>query len=176
MGFIGVFLNGSAAQAHRQAGLTSLPAGILARDLMIQSPPVHPWDTLDVVVERMIQPNVPRCVPVVEGRAWSGLLTLAAIRRTPRHEWPVTRAMHVMQGPDKVLTAAPTDLLAPLVERMLNEDIPCGAVVEAGELVGVLDLEAIMATLRLRDEVRTGAREPSGDESGRPPDSTARIA
>lgn len=176
MGFIGVFLNGSAAQAHRQAGLTSLPAGILARDLMIQSPPVHPWDTLDVVVERMIQPNVPRCVPVVEGRAWSGLLTLAAIRRTPRHEWPVTRAMHVMQGPDKVLTAAPTDLLAPLVERMLNEDIPCGAVVEAGELVGVLDLEAIMATLRLRDEVRAGAREPSGDESGRPPDRTARIA
>jgi Zn-dependent protease/CBS domain-containing protein len=176
MALIGAFLNGSAAQAYRQAGLSSLPAGILARDLMIQLPPVHPWDTLDTVVEKMIQPDGRRCVPVVEGREWLGLLTLTAIGLVPRHAWPVTRAMHVMQGPEKVLTVAPTDILGPVVERMVNEGISYGAVVEAGELMGVLDLETIMTTLRLRDEVRAGGRDTSADSPPRTPDRTAKIA
>jgi hypothetical protein len=42
MALIGGFLNGSAAQAHRQTGVTRLPAGILVRDLMVQSFAVHP--------------------------------------------------------------------------------------------------------------------------------------
>ncbi|MGH2389197.1 MAG: site-2 protease family protein [Chloroflexota bacterium] len=176
MALIGTFLNGSAAQAHRQAGLTGLPAGILVRDLMVQSPAVHPWDTLDTVVEQMIQPNGQRCVPVFEGRQWRGLLTLTAIRLVRRDAWPVTRAMHAMQSPEKVLTAAPTDLLGPVVERMINEGISYGAVVEAGELVGVLDLETIMNTLRLRDEVRAGGRDISAGNPRRTPDRAAKIA
>jgi CBS domain-containing protein len=62
------------------------------------------------------------------------------------------RAMHVMQDPAKALTVAPGDRLAPVVERMVNEGISCGAVVEAGDLVGMLDLSAIQAALQTRAE------------------------
>ena len=131
---------------------------------------------MDGVVERMIQPNGQRCAPVVEGQEWRGLLTLNAIRLVPRGAWPVTRALHIMQVPEKVLTAAPTDLLAPLVERMVNEGISYGAVVETGKPVGVLDLETIMTTLRLRDEVRADGRDTAAGDPGRTPDNAAKIA
>jgi CBS domain-containing protein len=124
----------------------------------------------------MIQPNGQRCAPVVEGREWRGLLTLNAIRLVPRDAWPITRAMHIMQVPEKVLTAAPTDIVAPVLERMVNEGIPYGAVVEAGELVGVLDLEAIMITLRVRDEVRAGGYDDPTGGPRRTADRGAKIA
>jgi Zn-dependent protease len=152
MGLIGMYLNTSAAQAQRFAALTDVPDELTVRDLMSRALTVHPWTTLDVVVEQALVPNGPRCVAVVEGREWRGLLSLAAIRLIPRHTWPTMRAMHVMQDPAKALTVAPGDRLAPVVERMVNEGISCGAVVEAGDLVGMLDLSAIQAALQTRAE------------------------
>ncbi|HVA92683.1 MAG TPA: site-2 protease family protein, partial [Chloroflexota bacterium] len=98
-------------------------------------------------------------------RMFGGNLSLAAIRLVPRHTWPTMRAMHVMQEPAKALTVAPDDSPAPVVERMVHEGISCGAVLDGDELVGVLDLETIMATRRLREEPGGKGQVPADRDS-----------
>ena len=163
---IGMFLHTSATQAHRQAPLTNVPSGMTVRDVISQSPSVHPWTTLDTVMQQALVPSGQHCVPVIEGREWRGLLSLAAIQRIPRHAWPNLRAMHVMQESAKALTVSPYDPLAPVVERMANEGISFGAVIEHDQIVGLLDLDFILTILRLREEMG-GTEADSGDRVGR---------
>ena len=108
--FIGWFLDSAAARSVESVALTDLLAGHTVNEVvMTDCPRIAPDETLDVVVDQKVLPTGRRCLPVVEGDALRGLLTLHRIKEIPRDRWRSTRARDVMIGRAELRTVHPTD-------------------------------------------------------------------
>lgn len=152
IGLIGWFLAAGATTTARYVRTRQLLAGHTVRAVMVHTPHLQPWLTLDVAVEQMLLPSGQRALPVVdEGRLY-GVLTLAQVRAVPAQRWPYTRVFRVMEPEERLRTVTPNDDLAVTFERMNEEQVREYVVVEDGQVVGMVGMDSLATFLHLRDQ------------------------
>ncbi len=152
-----VWMGASAEGA--QVALREVLAGQPVGDLMAApTPGVDALTTLDAVAAGMREAR--RLVlPVFEGDAVLGMLTLDALRSVPAARWPTTLARQVVRP---VSPVAPTDDAWTALQRMAACDVAELPVVEDGVYIGVVSQADILRGVRLRELETAWAEARSG--------------
>ena len=153
MGLIAYFLYGAATQTLQQERVTSAVGGARVGQLMTTEFVAVPRGTsIGTVVRDHLLPNNLRAVPVVDGGAFGGLVTISDLRKAEQEQWPTTPVSAVMTPVSDVPTVAPDDQLALALERF-GPDLPLLPVVENGALRGLLHRDAVLSYVRMRETV-----------------------
>jgi Zn-dependent protease len=154
--FIGWFLENAAISSYRRIELRELLAGHTAREVMTsECRIVPPHLTLDVLVDQVILPSGRRCFPVQEGGKFYGLVTVHNVREVPRGEWKTTRVQDVMIAREQLRSVTPDEDLNVVFDRMTAEDVNQLAVVDNGQLLGMLARDNLLNFIRLKAELGT---------------------
>ncbi len=150
---IGLFLRNAAGMSYQQLFVRRALDGIRARDLMtLDFVGVPPEMTLEDVVEKVIYPKGVSELPVVvEGRL-AGMLRLATIRARERSSWRHLTAGDLMSR-DAIDEAISPDDEAVKVLSLLGGEDRMLAVVDGGELVGVVTRQDLLRRLQIRQEL-----------------------
>ena len=120
----------------------------MARDIV----GVPPEMTLEEVVEKVIYPKGVSELPVVAGGRLAGMLRLSTIRARERSSWRLLTAGDLMSR-DAVDEAISPDDEALKVLSLLGAEDRMLAVVEGGELVGVVTRQDLLRRLQIRQEL-----------------------
>ncbi len=168
MAIIGFFLHSAARVSYQQ---------MLARQLL-QGEPIRRFMNLDPVVvpptvdlRRWVEDYVYRyhlhTFPVTaNGGPVEGVIATSALGRYPAAEWGLHTVQEAMRRDVENITLGPdVDALAAL-ERMQRTREPSLLVTENNRLVGVVNLQDILAFLQLKMELDNPKDEPPGP--GRP--------
>ncbi len=152
--FIGWFLENAAMASYRRIALHELLAGHTAREVMTSECSIVPRHlTLDVLVDQVILPSGRRCFPVQEAGELYGLVTVHSIKEVPRGEWKETRVQDVMIARDELKSVTPDEDLNVVFDRMTAEDVNQLAVVDNGQLLGMLARDNLLNFIRLKAEL-----------------------
>ena len=144
------FLYNAATQSLHQERVGDLVAGIRVASLMNTSIiPADPRATVASVVRDSMLPRHLRAVPVVTNGAFLGLLTTDDVRKIEHDRWEATPIEDVMSRPADLDNLSPDDDLVRALERF--RDAAVLPVVRDGKLVGLLDREAVVNYVRMRD-------------------------
>src|SRR6185503_14192913 len=136
MGLIAYFLYGAATQTLQQERITSAVGGARVGQLMTTEFVAVPCGTsISTLVRDHLLPNNLRAIPVVDGGAFAGLVTINDLRKAEQEQWPTTPVSTVMTPASEVPTVEPSDPLAVALERF-GPDLPLMPVVENGVLRG----------------------------------------
>ncbi len=146
-------------------------AGVRVRDVMSGSPIVAPEETsLASLVDEWFLRHDCSAFPLVgrDGRV-SGLITLAAIKAAPRHDWDRLRGQDVADPVAAVATARPEEAFTDLLERLAGDSVGGGRalVFERGALVGIVTPTDVHRAVDL-----AALREPRVRGERRGPDRT----
>jgi Zn-dependent protease len=153
MGLIAYFLYGAATQTLQQERITSAVGGARVGQLMTTEFVGVPRGTsISTLVRDHILPNNLRAIPVVDGGAFAGLVTMNDLRKVEQEQWPTTPVSAVMTPASDVPTAAPDDQLALALDRF-GPDLPLLPVIENGALRGLLHRESVLGYVRMRETV-----------------------
>ncbi|HIC96150.1 TPA: site-2 protease family protein [Candidatus Bipolaricaulota bacterium] len=156
LAFIGWFLENAAAQSWRQFTLQELLQGHKVREILIPDsdwPQVPPELPLQELVEEHILTSFRRCLPVIEGGRFLGVVTVHKLREVPRDRWATTRVAEVMIPFEQVKTIAPEAELLNALRLMTQEDLNQLPVVSGGDLVGMLARDKVLAFIQTRAEL-----------------------
>ena len=153
MGLIAYFLYGAATQTLQQERITSAVGGARVGQLMTTEFVAVPRGTsISTLVRDHLLPNNLRAIPVVDGGAFAGLVTMSDLRKVEQEQWPTTPVSAVMTPAPDVPTAAPDDQLALALDRF-GPDLPLLPVIENGTLRGLLHRESVLGYVRMRETV-----------------------
>jgi Zn-dependent protease/predicted transcriptional regulator len=148
--FIGWFLESAAGAQLRQEVVKSLLGEHKVQDAMHRDFLHVSGDTpLQELVDKYVLPSGARYVVVNGSGNPAGMVTLAAIRETPRPAWPTTKASQVMTPLPKLATTQPNAVLWTAVERMGRDGVNQLPVVDGSAIVGVLSREDILHYLQV---------------------------
>jgi CBS domain-containing protein len=78
-------------------------------------------------------------------------VTIADLRKVDQERWPTTLVRDVMRPLEGLAAVSPDDTLVVALERFGADDLPTLPVVRERQLVGLLDREAILGYLRMRE-------------------------
>ena len=152
MGMIAYFLYNAATGSIEQERMTASVAGVRVGPLMTTTfRAVHPRANVTDAVEVHMLPNNARSVAVVDGARLLGIVTIADLRKVPQAEWPTTAVEVVMTPASELATVTPGSRLMTAIERFGTSDAPVLPVVEEGALVGMLEREAVIGYVRMRE-------------------------
>jgi Zn-dependent protease/predicted transcriptional regulator len=150
---IGLFLRNAVGMSYQQLFVRRALEGIHARDLMARDVvAVPPEMTLEDVVEKVIYPKGVSELPVVAGGRLAGMLRLSTIRARDRSSWRHLTAGDLMSR-DAIDEAISPDEDALKVLSLLGAEDRMLAVVEGGELVGVVTRQDLLRRLQIRQEL-----------------------
>jgi len=153
MGLIAYFLYGAATQTLQQEKIASAVGGARVGQLMTTEFVAVPRGTsIGTLVRDHLLPNNLRAIPVVDGGAFAGLVTINDLRKVEQEQWPTTPVSAVMTPAPDVPTAAPDDQLALALDRF-GPDLPLLPVIENGTLRGLLHRESVLGYVRMRETV-----------------------
>ena len=153
MGLIAYFLYGAATQTLQQEKIASAVGGARVGQLMTTEFVAVPRGTsISTLVRDHLLPNNLRAIPVVDGGAFAGLVTMSDLRKVEQEQWPTTPVSAVMTPALDVPTAAPDDQLALALDRF-GPDLPLLPVIENGTLRGLLHRESVLGYVRMRETV-----------------------
>lgn len=151
IGFIGWFLLSSAQSANSQVMLQSMFRGVTVGDVMNRTPTTVPANiSLQRLVDEYFLPGGLRSALVLQGDQLAGLITLSDIRHVPREQWSQTPVGHVMVPVERLHTGSPQQSLNDVLPLMAGQDVNQLPVVQNGQLVGVLNREAIVRFIEVR--------------------------
>ena len=153
MGLIAYFLYGAATQTLDQERVASAVGGARVAQLMTTDFIAVPRSTtIGTLVRDHLLPNNLRAVPVVDGGAFAGLVTINDLRKVEQERWPTTPTSEVMAPATDVPVVAPNDPLTVALDRF-GPDLPLLPVVENGVLRGVLHRDSVLGYVRMREMV-----------------------
>jgi CBS domain-containing protein len=152
--FIGWFLENAAMASYRRMALHDMLAGHVAREVMTaECSVIPPHLTLDLVVDQLILPTGRRCFPVQEAGELRGLLTVHNIKEVPRQKWRDTRVQEIMIPRTELKSVRPDEELSAVFDKMTSEDVNQLAVVDDGQLLGMVARDNLLQFMRLRAEL-----------------------
>lgn len=149
---IGVFLSRTAAGSYQQVVARRALEGLAASDLMTPDPVCLPGNIrLDEAVDRYFLVQRHTTFPVI-GYAGNveGIVTLQLIRSTPRERWGDFTARQVMVPLSAEISAAPSESVRSLLERMAHNPVGRFLVMEGERLMGILSAADIARRLRVQ--------------------------
>jgi Zn-dependent protease/CBS domain-containing protein len=156
--FIGWFLNDAARASYQQTLFRDALIGITARQVTdYASPLVPPHMNLTELVEQYLLPTGRSCFLISWGAELEGMVTLQQIKKVPRTRWATTTVQDVMTPANKLKVAyADQDLLS-VLQEMSGENTNHIPVVEAGNVIGIINRADIARFLRTRAEFGPGS-------------------
>ncbi|MBM4421184.1 MAG: CBS domain-containing protein, partial [Chloroflexi bacterium] len=152
---IAYYLWSAAASAFDQERAHDAVTGTRVRQLMRAD--LHPVDagaTLSSLVRDVMLPFNLRAVPVLDRRMYAGVVTIADLRGVEQERWAEVRVAEVMRPREAGPALRPENHLAVALDRFGATETPLLPVIEGGELVGVLDRDALEGFVRLREALR----------------------
>lgn len=157
IGLIGLFILQAAQSEYTQVRLETMLAGATVQQFMAAPPsPATPDLSLQQVVDEYVLRAGQRTIPVVgreDGRL-VGVVSLRDIRQTPRELWSGATVGQVMTPLARLKTARPdqpmSEALAAMTQTRLSQ-MP--VVAPDGELIGMLDLSAIVERLQMERDL-----------------------
>ena len=112
------------------------------------------------LVQQYVLPTGQSCFPVGWGAGLEGMVTVEQIRKVPRSRWQITSVQDVMTPAGKLKVAQADQDILSVLQEMSGENANHIPVMEAGEVIGVIDREDIARVLRTR--AGFGLRSVSG--------------
>ena len=158
---IGWFLRNAARASYQQVLLRDALVGVTARQLAGHDCSLIPPDlNLMELVQQYVLPTGQSCFPVGWGAGLEGMVTVEQIRKVPRSRWHITSVQDVMTPASKLKVAQADQDILSVLQEMSGENANHIPVMEAGEVIGVIDREDIARVLRTR--AGFGLRSVSG--------------
>ena len=158
---IGWFLRDAARASYQQVLLRDALVGVTARQLAGHDCSLIPPDlNLMELVQQYVLPTGQSCFPVGWGAGLEGMVTVEQIRKVPRSRWHITSVQDVMTPASKLKVAQADQDILSVLQEMSGENTDHIPVMEAGEVIGVIDREDIARVLRTR--AGFGLRSVSG--------------
>lgn len=152
MALIAYFLYTAASSALEQERISTAVAGVRVGAIMTtEFRAVPPGISIADLVDRYLLPFNTRSVAVVDGRRLEGLVTIADLRKVEQRAWGTTRVEAVMTPARELPEVSPSSRLMTAIERFAGSDLPALPVLDEGELVGMLEREAVLSYVRMRD-------------------------
>lgn len=150
LAFIGWFLLTAAQESYVHVALRNMLAGVSAKDIMTTDVPTIPREmSIEEYVQEVFRTGR-RCHVAVAGNEPVGLMTLAAARSVPRHDWQSMAVQAVMLPADKIHSAAPDEPALGVLQRMQTEDINQMPVISDHHIVGMISRDTILRVLQTR--------------------------
>ncbi len=148
LAFIGWFLLTAAQESYAQVAVRNMLRGLRAADIMTQELPTVARDlSLEDYVHEVLRTGR-RCHLVLGAGELVGLISLHAVNRFPREEWPMTSVQAAMLPRDKIRWARPEESVLAVLERMQNDDINQMPVVVNGQVVGLISRDSILRVIQ----------------------------
>jgi CBS domain-containing protein len=152
MAFIAYFLYTAASSSLEQERIAASVSGVRVSELMSTSfPSVGPEVRVAELVERYFLALNTRVVAVVEGSALNGIVTVRDLLKVPRARWADTPVVAVMTPARELPDVLPGSRLMTAIERFAGGDVYAIPVVEEGRLVGMLERDAVLSHVRMRE-------------------------
>ena len=158
---IGWFLRNAARASYQQVLLRDAFIGITARQLTDYGCPlIPPHLNLMELAQQYILPTGRSCFLISWGTGLEGMVTLQKIKKVPRTRWAITSVQDIMTPASKLNVAyADQDILS-VLQEMIGESTNHIPVMEAREVIGIINREDIARFLRTRADF--GIRSTTG--------------
>ena len=158
MGLIAYFLFGAATQTLQQERVTSAVGSARVGQLMSTDFVAVPrGTTVGALVRDFLLPRNLRAVSVVDEGRFVGLATIGDVRKVEQDQWPVTPVEAVMTRASEIPAVGSSDALSDALDRF-GSDLPLLPVVEGGQLRGVLDRDAVLSYVKMRETLGSSGR------------------
>jgi len=149
---IAYFLWNAATASIAQERVTSVVAGMQVGPLMErQFLAVPRTTTIADLVDKHMLPNNARAVAVADSGRLHGIVSIGDLRKVAQAQWASTSVMEAMTPASVIPVLTPTSRLMTALERFGASDLPMLPVMEDGALVGILDREAVLSHVRMRE-------------------------
>jgi Zn-dependent protease len=150
--FIGWFLLMAAHGEERQTLIRQSLAGVRVADAMTAHPHTAPgWITVEDFIQSYLLGDRHSAYPVKgPDGAIVGLITLAQLRLVPSGERATTLVRDAAMPLDRVVTAAPDELLTALLERLASSGGRRALVVDRGQVVGIVTATDVSRLIDVR--------------------------
>ncbi|HEX9067825.1 MAG TPA: CBS domain-containing protein [Ktedonobacterales bacterium] len=89
---------------------------------------------------------------------FAGLISLAEIRHVPPEEWPQTPVGQVMVPLERLHTLSPDQGLSEALPLLADPEVDQLPIVEEGQLVGMLNHDALVRVIAVRQRLGMGER------------------
>ena len=153
LAFIGLYLFTAARQSYVQVEAHGALEGLRVADIMTSELPSVPRDiTLEEYAQELARTGRSAHLVVSDGQL-AGLMTVEALQAVPREEWDMTSVQAAMLSRDGLQWAAPEESALALLERMRNANVDEMAVVNGGNLVGLVTRDSITRVVEARIDV-----------------------
>jgi Zn-dependent protease/predicted transcriptional regulator len=154
MVFIGWFLRNAAISSYQQHMVLSLLTGVRAREVMTPDPDTVPADaTLRELADDYFMRRRHMAYPVTDDGATIGLVTLHAVRETPREEWDARTARDILLSIDETNVVRPEDHMVSVMERLRASPARRVLVMRGSALLGIITASDVAFHLeRAREE------------------------
>jgi Zn-dependent protease/predicted transcriptional regulator len=151
LAFIGFYLLSAARQSYVQVEAHGALEGLRVADIMTAELPSVPRDiTLEEYAQEVARTGRRAHLVVSSDGQLAGLMTVEALQAVPRDEWDMTSVQAAMLSRDGLQWAAPEESALALLERMRNADVEEMAVVNGGNLVGLVTRDSITRVVESR--------------------------
>jgi Zn-dependent protease/CBS domain-containing protein len=153
--FIGWFLVQAARASYQDLQLQQLLRGVEAEDVMARHlVRIPPQLSLQAAVDDYFMRYDHSAFPVEEHGRTIGLLTLRAVRRVPREQWPTRRVRdHMVPLSDQVVVA-PEARMDGVVDKLQDGQSGRVLVAQDGEVVGIITPTDLTRWLRRRQALQ----------------------
>ena len=151
MGLIAYFLYGAASQTLQQERVVGVIGSARVSQLMTTDfASVPRGTTIGALVAELLLPRNLREVAIAHDGRFSGVVTVADLRKIEQERWPTTFVDAVMTPASAIPSVAPDDALTTALERF-GDELPLLPVERDGALVGVLQRDSVWSYVRMRE-------------------------
>jgi Zn-dependent protease/predicted transcriptional regulator len=152
LAFIGWFLLSAARSSYTQISVRGVLEGLRAADIMSAEMSTVGRDMSLEEYGQEVARTGRRAHLVVSDGQLVGLMTVEALQAVPREEWPMTSVQAVMVSRDRVQWAAPEEPAMELLDRMRRTEVDQMAVINDGNVVGLVTRDSVQRALEVRSE------------------------
>ncbi|MGH2572899.1 MAG: site-2 protease family protein [Actinomycetota bacterium] len=139
LGAIGWFLAQAAQNSYQELQIRRFLQGVEADDVMVRNLlPIPANISLQQAVDDYFMRHDHGAFPVQDGERTVGLLTLRAVKRVPREEWPIRRVAESMDPLGEQLTVTPQTPMDRVLGKLQQEEAQRVLVVDDGDVIGII--------------------------------------
>jgi len=153
LAFIGWFLLSAARSSYTQISVRGVLEGLRAADIMSAEMSTVGRDMSLEEYGQEVARTGRRAHLVVSDGQLMGLMTIEALQAVPREEWPMTSVQAVMVSRDRVQWAAPEEPAVELLDRMRRTEVDQMAVINGGNVVGLVTRDSVQRALETRSDL-----------------------
>jgi Zn-dependent protease len=147
--FIGWFLVQGARASYQELQVREMLRGVEAHDVMAGNLlRIPPELTVQQAVDEYFMRYDHGAFPVDEHGSTIGLLTMRAVRRAPREQWPIRRVRELMVPLGDQVVVSPRARMDQVMSKLEESDVNRVLVVDDGEVVGIITPSDLTRWLR----------------------------